>query len=176
MLYFFRLYAINPVSFQPQAVFCGLWLGAQSIVQYGTWAMVYTVVLFSKPLLCWFVLILHMLWGGAWDFTHKLKGYLSLLPSMPDFPRFSDPDNPLFLVFWLVWWLLAFLYHHIFLYWICLEQINMRKGGNMFGAQKAPFPVITFKMKRLFSCGNSIAKTKGVKPHDWGLPKARLIL
>lgn len=46
--------------------------GAQSMGQYGTWAMVYTVVLFSKPSLCWFGWILHMLWGGAWDFTHKL--------------------------------------------------------------------------------------------------------
>lgn len=95
---------------------------------------------------------------------------------MPHFPRFSDPNKPLFLVFWLDWWVLAFLYHHIFLYWICLEQINMRKGGNMFGVQEAPFPAIPFQMKDLFSSGNSTAKAKGVKPHAWGLPKARLIL
>lgn len=58
---------------------------------------------------------------------------------MPHFPRFSDPNKPLFLVFWLDWWVLAFLYHHIFLYWICLEQINMRKGGKYVWSTGGPF-------------------------------------
>lgn len=83
--------------------------------QYGTWAMVTTLILFSKSLLYWFGFVLHMhSLGRSQDFILSLKGYLSSLSFMPDIPLppLSGPKGLLFLLPWLDGWVLTSLHYH----------------------------------------------------------------
>ena len=61
--------------------------------QYGTWAMVYTVVLFLKPfaLLIGLVLYMHKL-GGAKTSYVDLKGTFLHFPLFPISPTLSGPE------------------------------------------------------------------------------------
>lgn len=82
--------------------------------QYRTWAMVYTVVLFSEHLLCWFgsVLYMHRL-GRSPRFHTHLKDTFLYFPQRLISPMPSGPEERLFLVFWLDWCVLASWYPHI---------------------------------------------------------------
>lgn len=107
--------------------------------QYGTWAMVYTVVLFSEHLLCWFgsVLYMHRLGRSLRFHTHLKDDTFLYFPLCLISPMPSGPEECLFLVFWLDCCVLYSLYPHILFMtgsvwgeigWSVSQiQINMRK-------------------------------------------------
>lgn len=144
--------------------------------QYGTWGIVYTVVLFSEHLLCWFgsVLYMHRL-GRSPRFHTHLKDTFPYFPQCLISPRPSGPEERLFLVFWLDWCVLASWYFslpHTFHTWICSGQINMRKDKKVTGLEhRRPLSQLLCSNERFL-----FVWALGAWLHDWGLPEARLIL